>query len=210
MRPKEKSPISILQSLQSKLLLPLLLVVGMLLLAACSTKPDPDQPFVTALNGKRYQVTFQPARATVRLFEVGMGDLERYTIFFPQEGLAAGEGNGLEIVVEPESVVLGQEIAFGPGTDAGIYASFFPVSGHRMSEGTLLTFTPSGQSDAGGMIRFDTFEPVTGGRVQGELLHATLYGSYEDIDGVVSEPAEPMKLELWHFPFDATLEESPF
>ena len=179
-------------------------------LVACSAKVDPEQPFAIALNGKRYQATFEPARAHVRLFEVGMGELERYAIFFPQKGLAAGEGNGLEIVVEPDSGVAGQEITFGPGTDAGIYISYFPLSGHKMSEGILLNFTPGGHSDAGGVIRFDTFEPAIGGRVQGEVLHATLYGSYEDIDGVVSEPAEPMKMELWHFPFDTTLQESPF
>jgi hypothetical protein len=186
-----------------------LLPIALLVATACQSRPDPTQPFAAALNGEKYNTRFGPAEGRAVSFESGFNELYAFGLFFPVEGLLATDSQGLSIQFDPLLVTPGSEIAFGPATTSGVSVTFFPASGHRVAEGALLTFAASG-ADAGGTIRFDTLEPAIGGRVQGELLQATLYGFYENMDGGAQEPEEPLKLELWRFPFDTTFAESIF
>jgi hypothetical protein len=186
-------------------------VIGALLLAGCSPKLDTTREFAMALNGAPYSSRMKPPIGCAQEIEAGFSTQYRYTILFPCRLPSPIPRPGLEIAFEPDKVVLGEEMAFGAGdVESGIGVEYCPVMGHKSNQGILLTFS-SHRSDGGGTIRFDALEPEIGGRVKGTILHATLYGYYEDAHTAeITEPKAPRKLELWNFPFEVTLRQAPY
>jgi hypothetical protein len=187
------------------------LLLGCLLFVGCADKPDPSRPFEMAMNGSRYEPRLHPAIGYVQEIEAGFSTECRCRVLFPLPIPGAIPRPGLEVGFDPSRIAIGEEIAFGAGdNESGVTLEYTPLRGHKMSQGILLSYS-SHHAGARGRIRFDVVEPEIGGRVRGAVLHATLYGSYENAHTAeVTETKTPRKLELWNFPFDVQFERSLF
>jgi hypothetical protein len=185
--------------------------LGCLLLGGCAEKVDPSRPFEMAMNGARYEPRLLQPIGYVQEIEAGFSTECRCSVLFPSRVPSAIPRPGLEIAFDPRKIAPGEEVAFGSGDEeSGVTVDYSPIGGHKLNQGIMLGFS-SGHSGGRGRIRFDDLEPEIGGHVRGTLLHATLYGSYENAEsGETTEPKTPRKLELWNFPFDVKLAASPF
>jgi hypothetical protein len=192
-------------------LLTLVVALAALLCGGCHSKPDPNREFAMTMNGEEYPSHLGSPFGSLQEIEAGFSTQLRCHIIFPLRLPGTRRPPGVEIEVDPQRIRLGEEIVFGQGaSDSGVDVSYSPMHGHRMSEGVMLTFACR-QPDGGGTIRFDQLEATLGGRAKGKLIEATLYGYFEDANTAqASEPSEPRKLRLRNFPFDVTLEQSPF
>lgn len=164
-----------------------------------------------AMNGSRYESRLRQPIGYLQEIEAGFSAECRCSVLFPVRIPGAVPRPGLEIAFDPRKITPGEEVAFGSGDDeSGVSVDYCPLNGHKMSQGIMLGYS-SGHAGGRGRIRFDALEPEIGGRIRGTLLHATLYGSYESAESArVTEPKTPRKLELWNFPFDVQLAQSPF
>jgi hypothetical protein len=179
--------------------------------AACALPPDTSKPNTMALNGGEYASGVKnEAIGYVLAIEAGFSTSAAYTLLYPLNFPTPVPQPGLEIGYDPSKITLGQDISFGAGKpDIGIYVTYYPAFNPKMNEGLILMYSLHGE-DSGGTIHFDRLDTQVGGQVKGALLQATLYGYYESIEtGDLVEPSEPMKLELWNFAFDVTLQTYP-
>jgi hypothetical protein len=174
--------------------------------AGCSAKPDPNREFAMTLNGAEYHSRLGQPLAYLQEHEAGFSTSLSCTVVFPLQRQGARNRPGLEIMVMPEKVVLGE--AMDLTTDAGgygIHVSYHPASGHQWNKAVMLAYSAR-RPGGGGTIRFDELDPRPGGRVKGKLIRATLSGYYEDAHSAqITEFREPQKLEVRNFPFDVTL-----
>jgi hypothetical protein len=138
--------------------------------------------------------------------EAGFSTSLRYTVLFPLRLPTAMNRPGLQITVDPQRVLLGEEMIFQPGSERGVWVEYYPKSGHQMSEGILLAFSSS-HGEGSCTVRFDQIDSELGGRVAGKLVRATLYGFKESAESVGIIPlSEPRRLEIANFAFDVPLQ----
>lgn len=159
------------------------------------------------LNGTKYSVALKEGAGFVDVFkDDGSTTYRTFGVRFPAGRVMSSLNPAVEIEFDPEQIVDGDVIEFGEDWENIVHVIYRPPSGHRMSEAQHLVFVPRG--GGGGTVRFDEFDPSPGGRIAGELVEATLYGYYEDVDdNEWIDPDEPMEMILRNFAFDCTMPE---
>lgn len=177
------------------------LAFGLALLSGCSNGADPDAPNSMELNGTMYTVALKEGAAFVSVTEDEWSTYRRFGVRFPAGRVMASLDPAVEIEFDPKEIDAGDVIEFSEDWESIVHVVYRPPSGHRLSEAQHLVFVPKG--GGGGTVRFDAFDPSPGGRIAGELVEATLYGYYDDVDdGEWLDPEEPMEMILRNFAFD--------
>lgn len=183
-----------------------------LLATACSRGPDPEKEFGIYLNGKSRNAGVADPVGRIQELEAGYSYSYRYSVVFPLK-ISAVRGlprPGILVEFDPGRIEPGGEISFGSGMESPVRVEYHPTGGHKMNRAVMLAYS-SDHGPGGGKIRFEVLETGLGGRVRGSVIQATLYGYYENMETMeVSEPPKPMKLELFNWPFEVTLERSIF
>ncbi|MFC1537213.1 hypothetical protein ACFL4P_00125 [Gemmatimonadota bacterium] len=184
----------------------------MLLLISCSGGPDPSREFGMYLNGRERKTGLGDPVGLIQELDAGYSYSNFYSVVFPLKilGMSGVPRPGILIKFDPAATEPGREITFGSEAENSIRVEYHPVSGHKINQAVMLAYS-SGHGEGGGTIRFDMLETGPGGRVKGTVVQAVLYGYYENMQTMeFSEPSKPMKLELFNWSFDVTLERSIF
>lgn len=186
-----------------------LLAAAAMAVAGCSDKPDPSRQFELGLDGGRYLWQPGPAVAFVTGFEYGGGyQANGIQVIFPMQRSTVRPIPGLDIIIRPD-LPLGTEIAFGD-TGRAVTVSFRPSSAIPLPEGTFIGWGSDYAGGAGTMV-LEACDARPGGRITGTIRHAKLRSLvYDQLKGDVVPSAKASYLELWNWPFDLPLAESPY
>jgi hypothetical protein len=190
--------------------LPALILAALLM--SCSGGPDPTREFGIYLNGRERNSGLGDPVGLIQEFEAGYSYSNLCSVVFPLKILSMSgvPRPGILIEFDPAATEPGREITFGNGAENSIRMEYHPVSGHKINQAVMLAYS-SGHGEGGGKIRFEMLETGPGGRVKGTVVQAVLYGYYENMETMeLTEPSKPMKLELFNWSFDVTLERSVF
>jgi hypothetical protein len=178
-------------------------------MAGCTSKPDPSKERAMGLDGSLFVWEPGPPVAYVSGYEhEGSYSASGVLIIFPQNRRTARPIPGLEISFKPD-VETGREIAFG-GSERGVWVNYRLSSARPLPEGIMLGYESS-FPDAEGRLTVEECDARPGGRIRGKLVYAKLRSAVYDqgIEDVVAS-RQASYLELWNWPFDLMLDQSPF
>lgn len=178
-------------------------------LAGCSSKPDPSKERAMGLDGSLFVWEPGPAVAFVSGYETdGHYQASGVQIIFPLSRRTARPIPGLEINLDP-GMETGKEIDLGGG-GRGLWVSYRLSSARPLPEGIMVGYE-SGFPDAEGRLIIDVCDARPGGRIKGKLAYARLRSAvYDQGAGDIVASRKPSYLELWNWPFDLALDESPY
>lgn len=185
------------------------LAIAAAALAGCSNKPDPSRQFELGLDGGRYLWQPGPAVAYVSGYEYGGGyQANGIQIIFPMQRSTVRPIPGLDIIIQP-GLPLGCEVPFGD-TCRAVTVSFRPSSAIPLPEGTFIGWGSDYAGGEGTMV-LDACDARPGGMIRGTIKYAKLRSLVHDqLKGDVVPSAKATYLELWNWPFDLPLAESPY
>lgn len=178
-------------------------------LAGCSSRPDPSKERAMGLDGSLF--VWEPGIpvAYVSGFEhEGAYSASGIMIIYPQNRRTARPVPGLEISLKP-NLEAGREIFFGGG-NRDVWVSYRLSSVRPLPEGIMVGYESS-FPDAEGRLVVEECDARPGGRIKGRLGYAKLRSAvYDQGIGDVIASSEASYLELWNWPFDLVLEQSPY
>ncbi len=185
------------------------LAIAAAAIAGCSNKPDPSRQFELGLDGGRYLWQPGPAVAYVEGNEYGSQYQARgIQVIFPMQHSTVRPIPGLDIMIRP-GLPVGCEIAFGDTCRAAT-VSFRPSSAIPLPEGTFIGWGSDYSGGAGTMV-LEICEARPGGRIKGAIRHARLRSLvYDQLKADIVPSATASYLELWNWPFDLLLADSPY
>ncbi len=179
------------------------------ILAGCSSKPDPSKEMAMGLDGTLF--VWEPGApvAFVSGYEYGGGyNASGIMVIFPLSRRTARPVPGLEISLKPD-LEAGREIGFGGG-ERGVWVSYRLSSARPLPEGIMIGYESS-FPDAEGRLVVEHCDARPGGRIKGRLVYAKLRSAvYDQGIGDVVASRNPSFLELWNWPFDLVLDQSPY
>jgi hypothetical protein len=175
----------------------------------CANNPAPRRDFEMGLDGGKYLWQPAPAVGFVSGYEVkGVFTARGIEIIFPMQRSTARPIPGLDIQIDT-GLPLGQELPFGDQA-RGITVTYRPSSAIPLPEGVFVgydSYVPGGE----GVMTLEACEARPGGRITGVIRHARLRSVvYDQVRGDVVPSATASYLELWNWPFDLYLDESPY
>lgn len=129
-------------------------------------------------------------------------------VIFPMKRRTVRPLPGLEINMRAD-LPLGQEICFGGRPDS-IWVVYRLSSARPLPEGMLIGYE-TGFPDAAGVLVLEELDARPGGRVKGKLMYAKLRSVvFDQALGDIASSRNPSYLELWNWPFDLVLDQSPY
>lgn len=129
-------------------------------------------------------------------------------VIFPMKRRTVRPLPGLEINLRAD-LSPGQELRFGGGARE-IWVVFRPSSVRPQPDGMMIGYD-SGVIGGEGRLVLDICEPWPEGRVRGRLLYAKLRSTvYDQGSGDIVASRDSSFLELWNWPFDLVLDQSPY
>lgn len=129
-------------------------------------------------------------------------------IIFPLNRRTARPVPGLEISLKA-GLETGRELGFGGG-NRDIWVSYRLSSARPLPEGIMVGYESS-FPDAEGRLVVEECDARPGGKIKGRLGYAKLRSAvYDQGIGDVVASREPSYLELWNWPFDLVLDQSPY
>lgn len=132
------------------------------------------------------------------------------TVLFPLRQNSIRLLPGLELTLNADSVVIGQEMVFGDSLSVRYFkASFRPPCRPTTKEGMLIAYS-SEESGGYGRIIIDEMDARYRGRISGTLQYAKLPGFYYDTEsGDIKSAQKPMVVEFFNWPFSVILDKDP-
>jgi len=185
------------------------ILISLVILSGCASKPDPAKEMAMGLDGGLFVWEPGPAVAFVAGYEFeGQYKANGIQIVFPMQRRTARPLPGLEVFLGPD-LPTGQEMEFGGRTDS-VWVIFRPSSARPQPDGLLVGYD-SGVPGGQGRLVLEVCEAWPGGRIKGKLLYAKLRSTvYSQEQSDVVPSRNPSFLELWNWPFELELIESPY
>jgi len=189
----------------------LVVFINVLLLFGCSSSKTPTEPYSMLLDGSKY--VWEPGPEAGFIIE-GYGDLgprpKAINIVFPLRKSSNFPLPGLELELNIESIVVGEEIEFGDSLNSGHSSvSFRPPYRPTTKEGLVLAYE-SREPGGYAKIVIDEMDARYRGLVKGRLVYAKLPGYYYDINsGDIKSAQKPTVIEFFNWPFTVLLDKHP-
>lgn len=190
----------------------IIIIINVLLLFGCNSSKTPTKPFFMRLDGSKY--VWEPG-VTLGYVSDTYDDLGPHpgiiTVLFPLQKNSGLPLPGLELQLDVDSIVTGQELSFGDSLSVRCFkASFRPPHRPTTKEGLLVAYS-SEEYGGYGRIVIDEMDARYRGRISGTLIYAKLLGFYYDPEsGDIKTAQKKTVIEFFNWPFSAILDKDPY
>ncbi|MBI5806027.1 hypothetical protein HZA73_08270 [candidate division TA06 bacterium] len=188
-------------------LVPISLLLLMSAGLGCTYHPDLKKDFQMSLDGSKF--VWESAPAVAYIYGGPESVLERpatIRIILPNLGPSRHPLPGMEIMFD-EDVFADSNQVTASGKSHEISVDLRP-SFRPMGKGGMLVGYTSHDPRATVTVRISKLDARSYGSVEGKIIYAKLWGYYYDFEsGEITQPPQPMMLEIWNWPFGAKLEQ---